>query len=476
MTFSRAGRTSRPLGMLAAALAVLVLASGDGTSEAGIQGSGFNSAVVRGPIGRFGSIFVNGTEYDISGASIHIDGAVAAESQLRVGQVVTVKANINAAGTAGVATDVAFASDVLGPVAQVNLAGGTITILGQKIRLLPDTLLDPALPLGGILGLVPGIKLRVSGFPNASGEIEATRIDLVIGGPSTVRMSGVVQALDTSAHTFRVNSETVDYSEVTPVGTLANGSTVSVAGPAPSGQAALHATSVDVVAGVGGAPGDGGDVAGLISAFSAPADFIVGAQRVVTTGTTQFLLHGQTLGPNLAVEVRGYFDSNGSLVANDVEATGASGLVGVLGAVESVSASDHTLRVLGVNFSTSDATAFDDQAGQGVRPFALADVHVGDYVEIRGPAPGALGTSEATLVRRDDAGNDFYLEGTALQVLAPRLRVLGVQVITTSQTDFPGNGLLASLQFFLQAPNRMVRVHGTQSGSTLIAQQIEFVQ
>ncbi len=467
MNIVRARWVSRALAGTAVALACLFVASGDGT--AGIQGSGFRSAVVRGPISRFGSIFVNGTEYDVSAANIQLDGAAGSQSQLRVGQVVTVKADINAAGTAGVATNVSFSSDVLGPVAQVDLAGGSLVILGQRIRLIGDTLLDPQLPLGGILGLVPGIKLQVSGAPNAAGDIVASRIDLVLGGSSTARIQGAVQALNTSAHTFRVNAQTVAYGAITPVGTLANGSTVAVEGTVPPGQAALQASSVAVVSGIGGVADEGGDIQGLITAFNSASDFAVGAQRIATDADTHVELNGQVLGPNLAVEVWGFFNADGVLVAREIEA-GASGLLGALGVVEAVS--DHSLRVLGVNFTTSDATAFSDDSTAGVRPFGLGEVHVGDYVEIRG-APDLTGAIKATVLKRADARNDFYLEGTALNLLLPTLRVLGVQVITTPQTHFPGGGLLAQLKFFLQAPNHIVRVHGTQSGSTLVAEQIE---
>jgi hypothetical protein len=476
MNIYRAGRLIRPVMMMTVALACLFITSGDGTSVAGIQGSGFAfRQTAFGHITAFGSIFVNGVEYETSAARVQIDGEPAPASRLRVGQVVTVKADVNADGTSGAATEVSFASDVLGPVAQVDLAGGTLVILGQRIRLLSDTLLDEHLNLGGILGLLPGIKVQVSGFPNAAGELVASRIDLVLGGPADARVKGTVQALNTAAHTFRVNTQTVDYSGTAPMGTLADGADVLVQGSIPAGQASLRASRVEVVLGVGGEADERGHIEGLITVFNNASDFKMGTQRIATDASTLFLLHGQALGPNLAVEVRGIFNAAGVLVAQQVE-TRTSGLVGALGVVESVSASSHSLRVQGVNFTTSAATAFDDPSAQHLRPFALSDVRVGDYVELRGGTLEPGGAIQATLVRRNDARNDFYLEGTALAMLAPGFRVLGVQVITTPQTRFPGGGLLAGLKFFLQAPNRIVRVHGALSGQVLVAEQVEIVK
>jgi hypothetical protein len=467
----RAGRLTRPLATMAIVLACLLITSGVGTSIAGIQGSGFRSY---GRITQFGSIFVNGVEYDTSAANIRIDGEPGSESRLRAGQVVTVAGELNADGISGTASEVTFSSDVSGPVAQVDLAGGTLVILGQRIRLLPDTILDGALPLGGILGLLPGIKLQVSGFPNAAGELVASRIDLMLGGPATSRVKGIVQALNTTARTFRLNSQTVNYSDVAPSGTLANGSTVSVYGSIPLGQTSLRATQVDVVSGLGGAAGDQGHIEGLITVFNAASDFMMGAQRIATDANTEFVLHGKTLGPNLALKVSGVFDAAGVLVARNVEAN-SPGVVGVLGLVESVSASDHSIRVQGVHFTISETTAFNDKSSQHLTRFALSDVRPGDYVEIRGAESQPGGAVHATLVEREDARSEFYVEGAARNLLVPSLKVLGVPVLTTLQTKFPTGGLLASVKFFLEAPNRTVRVQGTMSGNTMVAERVQFV-
>jgi hypothetical protein len=337
-----AGRTTHRLTMLATAVACLFFIAGEDVSVAGIQGSGFTTSY--GHIDEFGSIFVNGVEYEISAADIRINGQPATESQLRLGQVVTVKGRINAEGTAGEATEVTATSVVRGPLAQVDLENGTLRVLGQRIRLLPDTFLDEKLHLGGILGLLPGIKVQVSGFPNAAGEIVATRIDLVLGGPSGSRFTGVMQSLNTNANTFRVNDEVVSYSDATLVGTLADGSTVSVEGTVPFGQGVLRATRVEVVSGVGGAVDEIGQVEGLITVFNSAADFALGAQRVATDADTVFVLEGQTLGPDLGVVVHGTYDSTGVLLARQVKVT-SLGLHGLLGSAGRVPAGAQVVRL-----------------------------------------------------------------------------------------------------------------------------------
>src|SRR5258708_21319331 len=112
------------------AAAVLLLAScGGPTQLGGIQGSG--SGVAYGPITGFGSIFVNGVEYATSNAQIRIDDQPGAESQLLVGEVVTVTGSVNSDGKTGTATQVTFSSDVAVPPNGADIAGGPFVRLGQ---------------------------------------------------------------------------------------------------------------------------------------------------------------------------------------------------------------------------------------------------------------------------------------------------------------------------------------------------------
>src|SRR3979411_1792526 len=107
------------------AAAVLLLAAWGGPPRlAGIQGSGSGGA--SGPITGFGSIFVNGVEYATSNAQIRIDDQPGAESQLLVGEVVTVTGSVNSDGKTGTATQVTFSSDVAGPTTGVDIAGRSV--------------------------------------------------------------------------------------------------------------------------------------------------------------------------------------------------------------------------------------------------------------------------------------------------------------------------------------------------------------
>jgi hypothetical protein len=455
------------------AAAILLLAScGGQTQLAGIQGSG-SPVVASGAITGFGSIFVNGVEYATSNAQIRIDDQPGAESQLLVGQVVTVTGSVNSDGTTGTATQVTFSGEVAGPITGIDTTGGTFVVLGQTVRAPGSTLFDNNIQPASIASLQVGNIVEVSGFPNAAGEIVASRIQLEAAG-SALEVKGTVQSLDMTTHTFRVNTLTVDYSAITPSGSLANGVTVKVSGTLLNAAGALVATRVDVLQGFGGTANAEGEIEGLITTFTSTADFVISGQRVTTNATTQFMLDGVTLAVDVRVEVEGSFDASGVLVATSVQATPDSSSL-VRGLVDNVNAGSNTLTVLGVTITTSSDTEFEDDSSQQMRPFNLSDVHTNDYVEARG-APAQTGGLNASILVRDSPENHSYLQGTASNVASPNLTVLGIMVVTnplTTQFSGPDGGTLSAAAFFSQAPNQTVKVRGTVSAGVFTADQAQ---
>jgi hypothetical protein len=457
------------------AAAVWLLAScGGPTQLAGIQGSG-SPVVASGAITGFGSIFVNGVEYATSNAQIRIDDQPGAESQLLVGQVVTVTGSVNSDGTTGTATQVTFSGDVAGPITQIDTAGGTFVVLDQTVRVSGSTLFDNNIQPASIAGLQVGNSIEVSAFPNAAGEIVASRIQLEAAG-SALEVKGIVQSLDTTAHTFHVNTLTVDYSAITPSGSLANGATVKVSGTMLNAAGALVATRVDVLQGLGGGANEQGEIEGLITAFTSNSDFAIDGQRVTTDANTQFTLNGVTLAVNVRVEVEGSFDASSVLVAKNVQATPESASL-VRGLVDNVNAGSNELTVLGVTITINSDTEFEDESTQQIRLFSLSDVHTNDYVEARG-APAQTEGLIASILVRDSPENHSYLQGTAINVASPNLTVLGIMVVTSSATQFsgPDGGILSAAAFFSQAPNKTVKVRGALSAGVFTADQAQIEQ
>ncbi len=462
--------------MLIGTAAVMLLASCDGIDVAGIQGSGNPTpAAAVGPITGFGSVFVDGVEYITSNAQILIDRQAGTEDQLHAGQIVTIKGTVNADGVTGTATEVSFDGDVQGPVSQIDLSDNTFVVLGQTVRVTGSTLLDDTLQPGDLTSLQTGLFVEVSGLSNGAGEIMASRIDLKSAG-SALQVKGVIEALNTTAHTFRINGLTVDYSTSSTMPTLANGSVVEAHGATLTSPGALAATHVEVLQGLGNTVNQHLDIDGIITSFTSNTNFSLQAQRVSTDANTQFVLHGTSVGLNVEVDVQGTVNASGTLVAKKVEVR-PQGLSLLRGLVDSVTAVNNTLSVLGVSISTSASTVLNDKSSQHVRQFRLADLRAGDYVEIHG-TEGQVGMLSAAVLERDNTENRSYLQGTALNVAAPSLTVLGVTVTTNAQTHFEGPGGMASgaAAFFGQAANHVVKVRGSFAGGVLLADQAQIEQ
>jgi hypothetical protein len=464
-------RTALSTGLL------MLLSACDGpTDVAGIQGSGSPAPAATtttvGPITGFGSIFVDGVEYSTTGAQISIDGQAASESQLNPGQIVTISGTVASDGQTGTATQVTFNGDVQGSITGVNATANTFVVLGQTVKVTTATVLDSSIQPADITGVLAGVAVEVSGLPDATGAIVASRIDLKTA--TTFQVKGVMQGLDSTAHTLQINGLTIDYSAAAVTGSLANGSTVLVHGGSLTSGGTLLATGIEVLPGLGTAANQRADVDGIISTFTSSTDFVVDGLHVTTDANTNFVLHGATLAANLEVDVQGQFNSSGTLVAQKVQAKPQSTSL-VAGTVGSVTASSNTLTVLGVPVTVGSTVELDDRSNQHVRMFRLSDVNVGDYVTVDGSEspPGTLIVS--VLQRLNGNGNTKSIaRGVALNVSQPNFTVLGVSVTTTAQTTFIGFGGAATdgTTFFSQGQNHIVLVSGAFANGVLTADKV----
>ncbi|HEU4627637.1 MAG TPA: DUF5666 domain-containing protein [Steroidobacteraceae bacterium] len=491
-----ASRWNRLSASLTGALIALCPGCG-GDQMAGIEGSGApvaSSVVTTGRITGFGSIIVDGVEYATSDATIRIDDQPGTEAQLHIGDIVTIEGALDAAGVQGTARDVSFKADARGTVSQVDAAAGTFVVLGQTVAVDNDTIFDAALQASDLTELPPSVPVQVSGFRDATGTLLASRIDPA--ATSDLQVKGRVEALDATAHTFRIGALTVDYTTAAISGSLASGSKVTARGTTQAATGALLASQVQVEsAGPGGGRGAADatrQLEGVITRFASNSDFDVDGERVTTDSATQFVLHDATLGPNVRVKVLGKLDSAGALLASTVEVKGkgkgngsgsgsgggpasAGPIAGIArGPVDSVSSSAGTLTVLGIVARASDDTALEDRSDAKVKAFRLSDVRTGDYVEVRGDfAEGAI---DATLVKRDKPETHSYLQGVAGNLAAPTFTLLGVTITTSPQTDFKGpGGVKTASDFFAAAAGKTVKVRGMLNGSTFEADQVQLM-
>lgn len=472
---------------VAAALAALLVAAcggGSGGSGGGDNGGGDPSGgidrggvtIVRGPINGFGSVVVNGVHYATSGATITIDDQPGAESDLRVGQVVRVEGTVDAGGTTGTARTIRFDDEVEGPVQSIDLANARLVVLGQTVLVGAGTSFDDSIVPRGLDGISVGDRVEVSGLVSSSGVIEATRIERTAAtGP--VEVKGTASAVDPAARTLFVNQLRISYATAQldgfTGGQPAIGDRVEAVGTLDGGGVLVASRLEKHSSSLSGSSDDDADLEGLVTRFASATDFDVAGQAVTTTAATRYEGGSAAdLALDVNVDVEGGFDSGGRIVAEEIEFRATSN-VELAAPVEAVNTAQSSLTLLGVTVRTTPLTRFEDHGSLELQRFSLADLRVGDWVELRAysDASGLV----ASLLDRDDADDGIEVRGPASAVTPPGLRIAGVSVTTDAQTEFrDSNGVsITAATFFAAAPGREVKVRGTQVGNTVLAERAE---
>ena len=449
----------------------------DGGDTGGIDRSGIR---VLGSVSGFGSVVVNGVRFDTSTATIEVDDAPGSEDDLKTGEVVFVSGEIDDDGNATAATLVT--DDLLrGDIESIDLVAETFVVLSQTVKVEVDTAFDDSIANNAIDGLAVGQAVRVDGFLSPEGRIIATRVDTDDG--DDVQVVGVVSGLDASALTFSIGTLLVDYTQATfedfDGADLANGQVVEVEGSALAAGGELPATKVERVTDDLGADDDDlAEIEGIVTAVLSAAEFEVNGIAVATDGATVYEGGSAAdLVEGARVEVDAVALAGGSLLATKVEFEPEK-VVEIEATVEAVDAAAGTLRTLGITVIIEDGTRLEDDSDLDLRRFSLADVNVGDFVEIGG-SESATADDEAiaVLLKRDDDGDDgVKLQARVQSVNQPDFVLLGVTIRTNANTEFEGDDdqELTPAEFFAIAEGRIVEVDGTWDGSVLTADEVEF--
>jgi hypothetical protein len=291
------------------------------------------SGVAVGPVTGFGSIIVNGVEYNTDSATFIDDDSqvtnTPANQFFTVGETVIVKGTIEDDNSNAVAETVELDEIVEGPVSSLN-TDGSITVLGQTVVIGFDTSVDDSCPASlddASIGAVEVYGGVVVDPVDSSEVIAATRIECKIPPGDVIdeyEVNGTVRSLDADNFTFMINALQVTYTTQVvddnfPGGTreISEGDPVEVKGlPATfddSGAApVLGASKVEYKGNVlAGTTGDHYEVEGFISDFVSETQFDVRVGSLVipvttTPGTTVYEGgSAANLNDNLKVEVEG---------------------------------------------------------------------------------------------------------------------------------------------------------------------------
>ena len=306
---------------------LLISCSGGGASSnsGGIGGSGMTS---QGSVSGFGSIIVNGTEFDTTNARVIVEGQEVGIGDadvltyLDVGKVVTVYGTDS---NNPVADRVTYNDNVEGPVESINVIDPNtrkdIVVLGQTVIVNVVTEFKGTTFADLDALAVTNDVVEVSGFVDEQGRIWATFLEKTDG--QDFEVTGFVENLDTIQETFEINNITVYYSTA-DTSTLPGGEPVpdlfvEVEGDTFTPTGELDAISIQ--------PGDELDVdneneieiTGFVTETLAPDEFIVGNVVVRTDASTEYVDGDQgDILPGQKLEAEGTL-RNGVLYAWEIE-------------------------------------------------------------------------------------------------------------------------------------------------------------
>lgn len=195
----------------AAVLMLLAACGGGGSVDVAGVGSG-GSGVASGSVTGFGSVIVDGVEYDDSAATRDTEDASGARvnAAVKLGQ----RVRVVYAGQQ-VAQRIEVQAQLVGPVSQAPGADGVLAVMGQRVRLVGaggDATLSSPTVLDGYAtasAIRAGDDVEVHGAwvwdaAAASDVLVATRLEKRADRPDPVQLGGVATAIDGA--TLRLNS------------------------------------------------------------------------------------------------------------------------------------------------------------------------------------------------------------------------------------------------------------------------------
>src|SRR5215471_13989264 len=434
------------------------------------------AVVSTGPITGFGSVILNGIEFETTQAEIRVEDQVVREDDLRLGMRVTVEGVRDNHGVAK-ATRVVFRKNVEGLIDSIDVSTNTFVVLRQTVHADSLTVIEDHAQASSIdfSALAVGQFVEVSGLVDADGALLATRLERQTGfvaGVTEVEVRGTLSGLDTNARTFTLGALPVNFSTATVVGSLSNGVFVQVRGTQTAPGSIVTATRVTVEdPTVGGVAGAKIEVEGFVTAFTSATVFRVNGQAVTTTAQTVFENGTVTdLAPNTRVEVEGQLDTNGTLVAEQISFRRRNGgSVHIEADVEAVTTT--TVTLLGLVVRVDTLTQFKDDVGRE-RNFRFDRIRLGDRLEIRGVLD-AQGNIVATRLRRRSPKTEVVLQGPVESITLPQLVIRKVTIQTDAATvfeDFSPSHPSAAQFFTILRPGMLVKVKGVLRGTPVTIQ------
>jgi hypothetical protein len=436
----------------------------DVAENGGIGGTGIS----QGPITGFGSIFVNGVEWETDAADIRIDDVPSIPESLRLGMVVRVEGTIGADGLRGRAERVVFDDDVEGPIEDVpeETVPGVekrFSVLGHTVIVVVDfTTFDGT---ASFAELEAEDMVEVSGLIDAEGRIHATRVeghDAFDPGSSLAELKGDASAWvqgDTSAGVFAIGGVMIRYDADTDFvglvrGDLVGAPYVEVEGVLESTRE-IHADRVELEdEGFEAAEGKAIELTGFVSDFISIEDFRVFGLPV--DARTAEIDEDLLLADGVLVEIQGTL-LGGVLIAEEIEAVDDDHdhEARIRASASNLDYDARTLKILGVSVRTDGKTMLKDDLLHLPR-FRFDEIVEGDWLDIKGrEVEGMPSTVLASRIERRPPQADVELRGRVgfHDLMQQEIQILGIDLppvdLSGGTLFFDGSGVEIDVSAFM---------------------------
>lgn len=411
---------------LAWGLVALIAGIGLGACGGGGGGSVSASNTTVGVVTGFGSVYVNGCEYETDSADISVEGQSGTEDDLAVGDVVEVEGPANC--THADATSVKYADELEGVVDSnsVSAGVGTMVVMAQDVTVNDLTIFhDETGSVATVNDVASGHVVEISGYGIGTGEIVATRIEIKATSLATytgeLEVKGVVVSHNATDQTFMIGNLTVDYgsypamldgmSEITDdMYVEAKASTYT------AGSLSMVATKVELEDdGEIGHQGDQHEEYEIKGVLTVAYDdgtkkFGINDQMVLVNDATEYEgvstadMHSGNVG-NLYMEVEGNFNADGELVAEEVEledddVNDSAEIQGHITNLVVTDTNNGTFSIGTVDLTiTNDTIMKDSEGAMPESKFNMTHLRDGDFVEVHYDAASGM----VIKLERDDA-------------------------------------------------------------------------
>ena len=437
-----------------------------------------DDVVVVGPIAGFGSVIVNGMEFDTDAATVTMDDQPGIVSDLKIGMIVAIAGTIDTSTGFAEANEISFVDDAEGPITSIDRAAGSFVVLGRTVFVDELTVFENAT----FEDLEVGHVAEVSGLWQLQQQLQATfvhRTALQFVAGMTMQVKGEISDLDIGQQRFRIGTQSCDYSAATMElggADLANGMYVQVMSTAMIQNGQMLANRVQVrdraMDRYRACTGEClYELIGYVTAFESATDFTVDGQAVTTTEDTVYVNGtADTLALDVKVSIDGTINDAGVLVAQRIVFHLPS-LVEIKGNVDALDEENEIVTVFGIAVQTNEFTLFRDQTTSGPPTFGFDELFTGDRVEIR----AVMGDDSiiATRLERDDPNDVATLKALveSVDVGAKSITMLGVTVASNENTIFQNAAHVvidADTFFALVEEGSLVRTEGVYDGVSTI--------